>query len=894
MFTGPASVEYMAGAAHKSWCGTECGLCCPGSLSVNHFHLASTLLSVKMGSYSPVPDIPALVSQLTFQEKISLLAGKDFWSTHGVDRINVPAMKVSDGPNGARGGLFKDGPTSACFPAGVALAASFDRKLAARVGKALAAETRSKGASVLLGPTVCPHRDPRGGRNFESFSEDPFLAGELAAEYIKGLQSAGVGASIKHFAVNEQETKRFTVDTRLSQRALREIYLKPFEIAVKKADPWTVMTSYNLVNGVHADMNEFLLTKVLREEWGFRGLVMSDWGGTNSTAESLNAGHDLEMPGPPLRRTVKMMKAAVDSGDLSQAVIDARVTKNLELLVRADKFSHPEIPEEQEIDRPEDRHLIRQAGAEAMVLLKNDNNVLPLDKDKIKSIAMIGLAKEFLGHGGGSAAVNAHHKITPWQGFNEALTGSSVELKYAEGARILRNLKPLADGVVDEDGKPGFTVRLFRAADDSSPSTEQASAAYFQSIERPDLHHLKMTGMFTPATTGKHYLSFATIGYTRVAIDDEPIFDVQGLSADPMAFLLGTAAEKRVQFAFTEGQTYRICIEATAVAGTMSDLSILANPLVGFNFGFFPQQEFEMDLYTPALELAKASDIALVFVGNTPTWETEGCDRDSMALPMNGSLDRLIAGVASANSKTIVINSTGSPIDMPWLASIAGLVQTWFPGQEAGHSIADVVLGATAPSGKLPVTFPKSLEYAPSYGNFPGDIDNLRVDYKEDVFIGYRHFDLPGKRDGVQFPFGFGLSYTDFAVSDVSCSVQENKIAHTLSNGGRTFVTARVRNTGKRLGSEVVQFYTGLTSSSHTRPLKVLAGFAKTGILRPGNEEVVSVQIDAAAFAMWDEDKYSWIVEAGRYFIQASTSTKEEDVKGSVEFEVQESWGFAP
>ncbi|KAK5943408.1 hypothetical protein PMZ80_004415 [Knufia obscura] len=481
------------------------------------------LVAHTMGSNtSAAPDLPSLVSKLTLEKKVSLLAGKDFWQTHSVDRVGIPTLKTSDGPNGARGGLFKGGVTSACFPACVSLAASFDRSLAQRIGKALAQETRTKGASVLLGPTVCLHRDPRGGRNFESFSEDPFLAGELSSEYIKGVQQQGVGATIKHYAVNESETKRFTIDCRLSQRTLREIYLKPFEIAVKKSDPWAVMTSYNLINGVHADASEFFITKVLREEWKFPGMVMSDWGGTNSTAESLNAGHDLEMPGPPNKRTFEKISAAIKEGKLTEETLDKRVLKNLELLVRCDKFAHPEVPEEKAGDLPEHRALIREAGAEGMVLLKNENNILPIQPTKLKSIAMLGLAKEFLGHGGGSAAVNAHHKITAYDAFQETL-GDKVSLKYSEGARILRNLKPLSENVTDDEGKPGFTCRLY-TDDSDTPIVSNQSASAFMSIERPTLKSVTLTATFKPTTSGSHYVSFGTVANTKVSINDEEIF----------------------------------------------------------------------------------------------------------------------------------------------------------------------------------------------------------------------------------------------------------------------------------------------------------------------------------------------------------------------------------
>ncbi|KPI37717.1 Beta-glucosidase B [Cyphellophora attinorum] len=326
-----------------------------------------------MGSIAPqASSLGSIIKELTLEEKVSLLAGKDFWTTNAVPRLGVPSLKVSDGPNGARGEAFKGGVKSACFPACVSLAATFDKGLARHIGKALAEETRTKGATVLLGPTVCPHRDPRGGRNFESFSEDPLLAGELAAEYINGLQAEGVGATIKHYAANESETKRFTIDAEVSARALREIYLKPFEIAVKKSDPWALMTSYNLVNGTHADSNEFLIRKVLREEWGFKGLIMSDWGGVNSTAESLNAGHDLEMPGPASWRTVAKVAEAIKKGKLTEATLNGRVKKVLELLERTGKFDDPTIPEEKAVDKASHRELIRRAGAEGMVLLKNE------------------------------------------------------------------------------------------------------------------------------------------------------------------------------------------------------------------------------------------------------------------------------------------------------------------------------------------------------------------------------------------------------------------------------------------------------------------------------------------------------------------------------------------
>ena len=839
---------------------------------------------------SSTVDIKSLVSKLTVEEKASLLAGRDFWTTNPVERLNIPSLKVSDGPNGARGETFFGGITSACFPAGVSLAATFDIELAQQVGKALAEETKTKGAMCLLGPTVCLHRDPRGGRNFESYSEDPLLAGVIAQHYIQGVQKEGVAATIKHYAVNESETKRLTIDCRLSQRALREIYLKPFEIAVKNSDPWAVMTSYNLVNGVHADMSEFLITKVLREEWGFKGLVMSDWGGTNSTAESLKAGHDLEMPGPSKWRSGKQISAALESGELSQQVLDERVEKNLEFIRQCGKFDHPETPAEQAIDRPGHRQLIRRAGAEGIVLLKNENQVLPLQEDKLKSVAVIGLAKSFMGHGGGSAAVNAHHKITAYEAL-EASLGKNVELKYAEGVRIPRNFDPLSKDMVDEDGQPGWTCNM-EMDDPSKNVRKNVSIAYIQEFMRPNIKAATLTGTFTPSVSGNHYVSFACLADTAVYIDDKPIFEAVGDSADMMAMLLSTAPEERKQFQFKAGQSYKMRIVSKAKQAEPG-ASLLAFPMINFRFGFLLEEDFNADLLTPAVETAKSSDVAIVFVGHSPVWETEGCDRDNMDLPVEGSQDRLVEAIVKANKNTIVVNSTGSPVTMRWADDVPAIVQAWFAGQESGHAIADVLLGKTNPTGKLPVTVPKRYEDTPAYGNFPytGDLEDVHVDYVEDIFMGYRHYDRAP--EAVLYPFGHGLSYTTFKLTDV-------KASKSILNASSTFdVAINVENTGSCTGSETVQVYVGPAEGSSTskvsRPKKVLAAFSKARSLSPGQSVALTLPINVAdTFSYWDEKSYSWVVEKGKYTVSVGTSSAESGIVAKLEVEVSEGGSMKP
>ncbi|KAH8601504.1 glycoside hydrolase superfamily [Bisporella sp. PMI_857] len=829
-------------------------------------------------------DVKSLISQLTLEEKISLLAGQNFWETAPVKRLGIPSLKVTDGPNGARGSIFADGIKAACFPASVSLASTWDRKLARKIGNALAEEARTKGASIILGPTVCPHRHPLGGRNFESFSEDPLLGGVLSGEYITGLQERGVGACIKHFVANEEETRRFTMDSRVSQRALRrELYLKPFEIAIKASQPWAVMTSYNLVNGIHSDSSKFLLEDILRVQWGWKGLVMSDWGGTNSVAESLLAGLDLEMPGPAEKRTNEKVTAALKEGTISVEVIDKRVGAVLDLLAQAGKFADPTVAEEQAIDRPEHRQLIREAGTQGIVLLKNENAVLPLKRGELKSIAMLGLAKECLASGGGSATVNAHYKVTPWDAVSHAL-GKDVDLRFAEGECDFRNLKPLSLDTLDDEGKPGLTLQGYSSKDRTgTPDIKNIESATYRNFEGVRHAAITMTGTYIPSQSGSHYLAFHAIADTTVFINDVVVFSVSGSGVDAMAFLLGVATADQVQYEFIAGQKYSIRIQSSAASTNASGLSIL-NDCIGFSLGFMLQSEYEADLLTPAISLAKESDIALVFVGHTTVWETEGTDRDTMSLPANGSLDRLISEVAAVNRNTIVINCTGSAISMPWIHSVPAIIQAWFPGQEAGNSIIDVLLGDKSPSGKLPVTFPKSLEVCPAYGNFPGDLEKNQVEYKEDIYIGYRYFD--SHAEDVLFPFGHGLSYTSFKVGEITLDSKEFSIDTSLK------IKASVTNTGTVAGAEVLQLYVGPANSLPIkRPKKQLADFVKVD-LEPGEKKEVWLSFEKSNLAYWDEERDVWVVDAGSY--NASVGTSSTDIHDTQEFVVLQRFEFGP
>ncbi|KAL3468063.1 glycoside hydrolase superfamily [Aspergillus heterothallicus] len=829
--------------------------------------------------------IDSLLSKLTLEEKITLLAGKNFWETADFPEKGIPSVKTSDGPNGARGATFKGGTTAACFPASSLLAATWDLEAAKHIGNALADETRSKGARVLLAPTVCPHRHPLGGRNFESFSEDPFLAGKLAAQYITGLQEKGVAATIKHYAVNEQETCRFTVNEIVAERALREIYLKPFEIAIKEANPLALMTAYNIVNGTHADSNKFLLQDVLRGQWGWDGLVMSDWGGTNSTADSLNAGLDLEMPGPTRWRKVEDVVAAVKAGSVSEKTIDDRARRVLELLTKLGCFEDPTIPDEQAIILPEHKRLIRSVGSQGLVLLKNEGGVLPLKKEKLakKKIALLGFAREALIHGGGSASVNAHYRVTPEEGLRAAL-GDTVEFEFAKGAHTFRQLPLLVENVVNREGKPGWTFDFFveeEPAEKPASSSSSEAPTYVPIFVKETWGSVRASTRYTPTQSGNHYFGMSGLGKSKVLIDGKVAYDQKENCPDSMAFLLGGVKEPEIQYSFEAGKTYNIEIET--VKPTSSGGLAMLEGFIGFRFGLMTEQEHNQDLVSEAVEVAKNADFAIVFTGHTPDWETEGQDQLSFNLPSNGSQDRLVAAVGAVNPNTIVVNSTGVAVAMPWLNEVKAVVQAWFPGQEAGNAIADVLTGAVNPAGRLPVSFPHKLEDAPAHGNFPGEYvehdggRRLEVTYEEGIFIGYRHYDLTEEnRSKVLFPFGYGLSYTTFAHANPKATATIETVE----------VTVDVTNTGSYAGAEVVQVYAGAKLASPENPVKELVGFAKVH-LEPGETKATKVTFQTRQLAHFSEQSGKWELQSGDYEVSIGQSVRDITGQATVHVDAQ-------
>jgi beta-glucosidase len=825
-------------------------------------------------------DVDELLRQMTLQEKVAMLAGSDMWHTTPIKRLGIPAVKVTDGPNGARGGgSFTNGVKAACFPVGIALAATWNVELVERVGQALGQEARTKGASVLLAPTVNIHRSPLNGRNFECYSEDPYLSGRLAVSYIRGVQSQGVGATIKHFVCNDSEYQRNSISSEVDERTLREIYLAPFQAAIQEARPWAVMASYNRVNGTYAGEHPYLLTEILRKEWDFDGVVMSDWFGTQSTAAAVNAGLDLEMPGPATWRGEKLLQA-VERGEVSEATIDESVRRLLRLVERTGVFEHPEEPPEQAIDLPEHRALAREAAAEGIVLLKNAENVLPLKSEKLTSLAIIGPnAKTARIMAGGSSQVNAHYAIAPFEAVTRR-AGAGVQIEYEMGCTNHR-LLPLLDahllGSGEQGTEHGLTVEYF---DDSDLSGSPVHTEFIAGTElswfgmlpagiNPQQFSVRASAQLVPLETGMYTFGLVSAGLSRLLIDGREVIDNWTSQQPGSAYFGMGSSEVTVGVELFAARAYTLVIEYARGS----------SPFSAFRLGCLPPQP--ANARERAVELARRADVALIFAGLSGEWESEGFDRPDLELV--GEQNSLIEEVAAANENTVVVLNTGSPIAMPWLDRVAAVVQAWYPGQECGNAIADVLFGDVNPSGKLPQTFPVRLEDNPAYINYPGE--NGQVRYGEGIFVGYRYYEK--KRVAPLFPFGFGLSYTTFSYGDLQLSAREMAPADALR------VSVEITNTGERAGQEVVQLYIRDKAASVQRPDKELKAFAKVK-LAAGESQTVTFTLTRDALAYYDILKRAWVAEAGEFEVLIGSSSQDIRAADSFVLTATGSFGGSP
>ncbi|KNZ74982.1 putative beta-glucosidase I [Termitomyces sp. J132] len=817
-------------------------------------------------------NIDEILENLTTDEAILLTAGVGFWHTHKVERLGVPAIKVSDGPNGIRGNHFFMSTPAKCLPSATALGATWDTKLVEEVGfKLLAPEAKLKAASVVLAPTCNIQRNPLGGRSFESFSEDPILSGLIASAYVRGTQNGGIGVAIKHFVGNDKENDRMAYDSVISPRALREIYLMPFMLTEKNAKPWSMMTAYNRVNGTHVSENPYILNDILRKEWGFKGLVMSDWFGVYSVDTSLKAGLDLEMPGVNKWRTLDLVNRSIQSRKLTTRDIRSRARKVLELVQKCARGA-PEIldgdGEERTVNSEEDTMLMRKVAAESIVLLKNTGNVLPLNPAKLTKVAIVGgNAKATILSGGGSAALKPSYFISPYDGIINALAGSNVQVTYSEGARTYMSLPTLENDLITPKGERGWVGTWHKhESDDSLVMVEEPletrlidetrifiSTSTPKNITRKWTLHLR--GQLKPRPHDCAFeFGLTAAGRAKLYVDGNLVIDNWTRQRRGDAFFGSGTHEEKGVYQLKANKAHEIFVDFCNVRGPADgdeDEAVMdSNP--GVRLGGAEVIDPDTSI-SEAVQFAKDADVVIAVVGLNGDWETEGYDRTT------------IAKVAAVNPNTVVVTQSGSSITLPWVDKVAALVHAWYLGNSTGDAIADVLFGKHNPSGKLPLTFPKRLEDVPSHGHFHSE--NGKVLYSEDLFVGYKHYHH--RNIEPLFPFGFGLSYTSFSVSDLQLSrpdVTKNEFSLTAS--------ITVTNTGALVGSEIIQLYiTQPKTSELTHAPLQLKAFAKVRDLQPGASKRVELSLDKYAVSYWEERYKTWTVETGVYGVKVGVSS---------------------
>lgn len=792
-----------------------------------------------------------LLARMTLEEKIEQLSGTGF-NTKENKRLGIPVLRMVDGPVGVRFGK------ATAFPAAVGMAATWDPELTQKIGTAIAKETKANGYNYLLGPCVNIHRHPLGGRNFESYGEDPFLAARTAVAYIKGLQGEGVPASVKHFACNNQEWERHGVDVLVDERALREIYLPAFKAAVMEADVWTVMAAYNLLQGEHCTENKHLLTDILKKEWGFDGFVVSDWDATYGTAAAANAGLDLEMPYGKFFDD-KLMDA-VKKGEVNESVIDDKIKRLMRVRFKAGLFDAPRKVNERAIYLEEHKQLALDAARESIVLLKNKNNLLPLDKTKVKTIAVVGPnAAEARTGGGGSSKVNPFYEVSPLEGLQKAV-GKEIKINYAYGTAMKGDIQPLSpEYMVPSNlsrGEQGLWAEYY-ANDglEGEPVLTRCDkrVAFNWSYDPPDpalyredggnQFSVRWTGKLLPPKTGTYHLKTLNNDGIRVYVEGKPVID--NWKKNRLKFNGGSIE-------LAAGRTYEIKIEYFFDGGIST-----------VSFGWDMPGE---DGIAEAVALAKEADMVIIFAGLSARFESEGYDRSRLELP---NQNKLIKAAAAANPNTVVVLETGGPVLMnEWIDDAAAVVQAWYPGQEGGNAIADILLGNLNPSGKLPVSFIKSYDDSPAFKGYKDK--SLKSHYWEGIFVGYRYLDKH-KIESL-FPFGHGLSYTQFEYSNLKIESMRD---------GFFMVHADIENTGQRKGAEVVQVYVGDTVCSVERPEKELKGFSRV-VLEPGEKKTVTITLNGEVFAFYDTGQKQWVVEPGEFEILIGSSSRDTRLKGRV------------
>ena len=794
-----------------------------------------------------------LLKELTLDEKVTLLSGFNNWYTNKIERLNIPSIKMSDGPNGVRGD-GTSGKSSACFPCPILMGSTWNEDLFYEIGEALGEEANDKDVDVLLGPTINLHRHPLGGRHFENYSEDPFLVGKLATAYVKGVQSKKVSACLKHFIANDTEFERHTSSSNVDERTLREVYLLPFEMGVKEGNSKSVMSAYNKLNNIYCSSHKELLIDILKKEWNFDGYVVSDWGAALETVENAHGGLDLEMPGPGNTWGKKLLEA-VTEGLVDEEVINDKVERILNIAEFSGRFDSPENKLEKSNIRKSHNKLLRKVASEGMVLLKN-KKILPLKKSAIKKLAVIGPnAKNSQIIGGGSASLKPHYQVHPFEALQERFS-DDFSISYAEGAKTNKYLPKLNERLFS-NSEDGFLVEYFdkEINKDKLISSEVLKGNKFwvfegfakdiiNKEERPSVI-VRFSCDYSPDVSGEHDFEIFGIGLGKLKIDGKVLIDNWNETTQGEAFFSFATAPKRNSIYLDKNETYKFEVEY-----------FFEGRFPAIHFGCMPPEK--ENLLEEAIKTSREADAVILIVGTNSDWETEGNDRSELALPADQ--DKLIESVIKENANTVVVINSGSPVSMPWINDSNAILQSWFGGQEYGNALADLIFGEINPSGKLPTTFPVQIEDTPAFDYYPGE--NSQMNYEEKLLIGHRWYERKGKKP--LFPFGFGLSFTKFSFSDLEVIKKDDL------NINCKF---RIKNFGEMDGHEVAQCYVAFLKAEEDEPLKTLQSFKKVFIEK--NKEIeLEISLNKRNFSYWDVDKKDWMVKPGEYRIDIGSSSE--------------------
>ena len=803
---------------------------------------------------APKPDVEqrveSLVSKMTLEEKIILIGGVNDFFTRPIPRLGIPALKMSDGPLGVH-----DYGLTTAYPAGINLAATWDTELAQRFGTMMGKDARARGVHFILAPGMNMYRAPMCGRNFEYFGEDPYLASRMAVSVIKGIQSQRVIATAKHFAGNNQEFDRYNVSSDIDERTLREIYLPAFEASVKEAKVGAVMDSYNPLNGIHMTQNHHLNVDILKNEWGFDGILMSDWGSTHDGVAAANAGLDLEMPSPQFMNEASLLPA-IKSGRVSVVTIDDKVRRILRKAIEFGFLDEPQTDTSIPLYNQEARETALQASREGMVLLKNSGDLLPLDKTKLKTIAVVGPnAYPAVITGGGSAETKPFNSVSFLEGISNYV-GTDVKVLYTTDTPPLDEVFEKSEFTTTPNGNAGLKGEYFSNDNLQGPSVltrtdkhidfkwQEGSFAPNQPV---DHFSVRWTGYFAPTKTGDYKFYTSADDGVRLFLDDKPVIDDWQLHSETQ-----DTYGKRLE----ASHSYKIRLEYFDAAG-------------GATIGFgVTRTEDYVGRETKAL--AQKADVAIVCVGFNPATETEGEDR-TFTLP--GGQDELIRQISSVNKNTIVVLTAGGNVDMnQWIDNVPALIHAWYPGQEGGRALAQIIFGEYSPSGKLPVSFERHWEDSATYRSYYPENGAKNVKYSEGLFLGYRHFDRSAKKP--LFPFGYGLSYTSFEYSNLAVLPESGNLNSPVT------VSFDLKNVGQRDGAEIVEIYVGDSQAPVPRPVKELKGFARAD-LKPGETRHVTVSLDRRSFSYYDVKKNDWVAAPGKFDILVAASSDNIKLRGT-------------